>query len=73
MAIDSLWSSHGNSSRSEAGLLGMSDPTFVHARCRLFMPAMYFFSGECFMASVHARTELDLQGGRRRLERLEIL
>ena len=31
------------------------------------------FSGERFMARGHARTELDLQGGRRRLWRLDIL
>lgn len=32
-----------------------------------------FFLGECFMASVHARTELNLQGNRSRFGRLEIL
>lgn len=46
---------------------------FLYLRCHLFMPDMCSFSVQCFVASVHARTELDLQGGRRRLERLEIL
>lgn len=61
------------SSWSKAGLLDMSDAIFVYAQCRLFMPDACFFSGEGLMASVYARTALDLQGGRRHLERLEIL
>lgn len=37
------------------------------------MPDTYFFSVEIFKASDRARTVLNLQGGRRQLERLEIL
>ena len=73
MAIDSLWSSYRKSLWSKAGLLDLSDLNLVYVQCHLFMPDAYFFSGEGFMASVHARTALGLQGGRRHLERLDIL
>ena len=46
---------------------------FVYVQCHLFMPDAYFFSVGCFKASDRARTALNLQGGRRHLERLEIL
>ena len=73
MVIDSLPSSHRSPHGPRLVCLICRILDFVYVQCRLFMPDAYFVSVECFMASVQARTAFNYHGGRRHLERLEIL